>query len=128
MASGEVKIEHCPTKDMVGDFFTKPLQGAQFTKFRYEIMNINPTTYKDESQDCRSVLNNIYGMTGHSEKTNGQETDTGWKNVESKQGIKEKRIRSRMSAGKTEDVSRVNGTPICKRVRFGNCSDSLILI
>ena len=68
-------------------------------------------------------------MTGHNEKTNkGQETDTGWKTVESKKDIKEKRMRSRMSAGKTEDVSRMNGTPNCKRVGFGNSSDSLILI
>ena len=129
MASGEVKIEHCPTKDMVGDFFTKPLQGAQFAKFRDDIMNVNPTTYTDESQDCRSMLNNIVGgMTGHSERTNGHETDTGWKTVESKQDIKEKRMRSRMSTGKTEGVSHVNGKPNCKRVRFGNNSDSLILI
>ena len=67
-------------------------------------------------------------MTGHNEKTNGQETDTGWKTVEPKKDIKEKRMRSRMSAGRTEDMSRVNGTPNCKRVRFGNNSDSLILI
>ena len=121
VASGEVKIEHCPTKDMVGNFFTKPLQGAQFTKFRDEIMNVNPTTSTDESQDCRSVLNNIVSeMTGHSERTSGHETDSRWKMVESKQDIMEKRMRSRMSTGKTEGVSRVNGKPNCKRVRFRN--------
>lgn len=72
MASGEVKIKHCLTKDMVGDFFTKSLQGsAQFIKFRNEIMNANPTIHNDGSQNCRSVLNNIVdGMTGHSERTN----------------------------------------------------------
>ena len=121
MASGEVKIEHCPTNDMVGDFFTKPLQGMQFMKFRDEIMNVNPTTYDDGSQDCRSVLNNISdGMTGHSERTNGDETDTGWRTVESKQDIKEKRKLSRLSAGKTENVSRVNEKVNCKRTSLGN--------
>ena len=30
--SGEVKIEYCPTKEMVADYFTKPLQGASFSK------------------------------------------------------------------------------------------------
>ena len=64
-------------------------------------------------------------MTGHSERTNGDETDTGWKTVESKQDIKEKRKRSRMSAGKTEDVSRVNGKPNGKRVSFGNSRSNL---
>jgi hypothetical protein len=28
ITSGEVKIDHCPTKEMMADFFTKPLQGA----------------------------------------------------------------------------------------------------
>ncbi|KAI2496759.1 Reverse transcriptase (RNA-dependent DNA polymerase) [Fragilaria crotonensis] len=121
VASGEVKIEHCPTNEMVGDFFTKPLQGMQFMKFRDEIMNVNPTTYDDGSQDCRSVLNNItVGMTGHSERTNGDETDTGWRTVESKQDIKEKRKLSRLSAGKTENVSRVNEKVNCKRTSLGN--------
>jgi hypothetical protein len=121
VASGEVKIEYCPTNEMVGDFFTKPLHGMQFIKFRDEIMNVNPTTYDDGSQDCRSVLNNITdGVTEHSDRTNGDETNTGWKTVESKQDIKEKRKRSRLSAGKTEDVSRVNVKVNCKRTSFGN--------
>jgi hypothetical protein len=64
----------------------------------------------------------------HSDKTDGHEMDTGWKTVESKQDIKEKRMRSRMSAGKTEDVSLVNGKPNCKRVSFGNSSDSLVIL
>ena len=36
----EVRVVHCPTDDMVGDFFTKPLQGAKFHKLRDAIMNI----------------------------------------------------------------------------------------
>ena len=27
-------IEHCPTEAMLADFFTKPLQGSLFRKFR----------------------------------------------------------------------------------------------
>jgi hypothetical protein len=38
--SKEIAIEYCPTDDMVGDFFTKPLQGAKFLKFRNAVMNI----------------------------------------------------------------------------------------
>ena len=30
----EIEINYCLTKEMIGDFFTKPLQGASFTKFR----------------------------------------------------------------------------------------------
>ena len=37
---GEINIEWCPTDDMLGDFFTKPLQGTSFDKFRRMIMNL----------------------------------------------------------------------------------------
>ena len=37
---GHISIEYCPTDDMVGDYFTKPLHGAKFQKFRKEIMNL----------------------------------------------------------------------------------------
>ena len=35
---GNVTIEYCPTDDMIGDFHTKPLQGAKFQKFRNAIL------------------------------------------------------------------------------------------
>ena len=38
--SGEVSIDYCPTGEMVGDFFTKPLQGILFRKFRATILNL----------------------------------------------------------------------------------------
>jgi hypothetical protein len=37
--SKEVSIEYCPTGEMTGDFFTKPLQGSPFQKFRNRVMN-----------------------------------------------------------------------------------------
>jgi hypothetical protein len=33
-----IKIRHCPTLQMLGDFFTKPLQGNLFRKFRDVIL------------------------------------------------------------------------------------------
>ncbi len=30
VANGEISIEYCPTKTMLADYFTKPLQGIQF--------------------------------------------------------------------------------------------------
>ena len=36
----EVSVEYCPTGEMNADFFTKPLQGVLFRKFRDRIMNI----------------------------------------------------------------------------------------
>ena len=38
--NGEIKLVHCATDDMVADFFTKPLQGSKFRKFRKIIMNL----------------------------------------------------------------------------------------
>ena len=38
--SGEVEIEYCPTEQMIGDFFTKPLQGEKFMEFRKMILNL----------------------------------------------------------------------------------------
>lgn len=55
--AGEVEIKYCPTDDMIGDFFTKPLQGSKFKYFRNIIMGVQsePRTYKDAllgSQEC----------------------------------------------------------------------------
>ena len=55
VANKEVRIEYCPTKQMLANYFTKPLQGLQFKTFRNQIMSINPD--EDLNQDYRSVLN-----------------------------------------------------------------------
>jgi len=33
IAKGDLRVEWCPTAEMIGDYMTKPLQGAQFRKF-----------------------------------------------------------------------------------------------
>jgi hypothetical protein len=38
--SKEAEIEYCPTEKMIGDYMTKPVTGAKFTKFRREILNV----------------------------------------------------------------------------------------
>jgi hypothetical protein len=53
--SGDIRIEYCPTADMVADFFTKPLQGSLFRKLRAIILNISGrahTTDAAASQEC----------------------------------------------------------------------------
>lgn len=54
--SRELTIEHCPTEEMVADFFTKPLQGNLFYRFRDDIMGIGPDSEYHSSG--RSVLSN----------------------------------------------------------------------
>jgi hypothetical protein len=38
IASNEIELEYCPTDQMVGDFYTKPLQGSKLFFFRRIIM------------------------------------------------------------------------------------------
>ena len=52
--SKEIRIEYCPTGDMIADYFTKLLQGKQFYKLRDQIMNLDPSS--KYHSDHRSVL------------------------------------------------------------------------
>jgi hypothetical protein len=38
--NGELAVKHCPTDQMLADYFTKPLQGAKFILFRDMILGI----------------------------------------------------------------------------------------
>jgi hypothetical protein len=42
IAKKEVTVKWCPTEDMTGDFWTKPLQGASFRRMRDLIMGVVP--------------------------------------------------------------------------------------
>ena len=42
-----IHVTHCPTEEMVGDFFTKPLQGSLFLKMRNYIMGNEEPGYQD---------------------------------------------------------------------------------
>ena len=48
-----IHVTHCPIEEMVGDFFTKPLQGSLFLKMRNYIMGNEEPGYQDLP---RSVL------------------------------------------------------------------------
>ena len=38
VSRGDLHVEHCPTKIMIADFLTKPLQGKMFLNFRNQIL------------------------------------------------------------------------------------------
>jgi len=65
--NGNIEIVHCPTKQMIADYFTKALQGALFHLFRRVIMgwdHISTVFDKDDvSQErvgnMREVRNNV---------------------------------------------------------------------
>jgi hypothetical protein len=39
---GDVSLAWCPTNTIIGDFMTKPLQGALFRRFRDQIVGVIP--------------------------------------------------------------------------------------
>jgi hypothetical protein len=57
IAANEVSVEYCPTGEMIADYFTKPLQGTLFRKFRDQIMNVDPAL--NDVPDHRSVLRKV---------------------------------------------------------------------
>jgi hypothetical protein len=44
----EIEILYCPTEQMLADYFTKPLQGSLFRKFRRVIMGYDPISILKE--------------------------------------------------------------------------------
>ena len=78
-----MSIQYCPTGDMVADFFTKPLQGTLFRKFRDLIMNDSPSS--QGSEDCRSVLGKLGTQNEVEERTNEVSgSNEGWTLVQRK--------------------------------------------
>jgi hypothetical protein len=45
----------CPTGDMLGDYATKPLQGALFRKFRDQIIGVTPARDPGPGKNDSSV-------------------------------------------------------------------------
>ena len=55
-----VRVSDCPTGDMLADYFSKPLQGSLFRKFRDLILNVGPMdglTDRPEKQECVGANN-----------------------------------------------------------------------
>ena len=48
--AGDLRIEYCPTEEMVADFFTKPLQSSLFRQLTARIMNYESSCSKKQQQ------------------------------------------------------------------------------
>ena len=51
--NNDMEIVYCPTEEMLGDFFTKPLQGKKFLKFRKLIMGCRDDAIQEGIGDDR---------------------------------------------------------------------------
>ena len=53
-----ITIEYFPTDEMIGNFFTKPLGGAKFRRFRNIIMNVSHDEYGPVNVDESMLIHN----------------------------------------------------------------------
>ena len=52
----EVKVVYCPTKEMIADYNTKPLQGLLFYYFRDKIMGVKTEDFKKYKDNYVEIL------------------------------------------------------------------------
>ena len=50
-----IHVTHCPTKEMIGDFFTKPLQGSLFIKMRNYVLGNEEPGYQALPRSVLSI-------------------------------------------------------------------------
>ena len=117
--NGNIKIVHCPTKQMIADYFTKPLQGALFHMFRKVIMGWDhvSTVYTGYDASKERVGNNEEKLK-HEKETENYElvaTTTVGRETSKSEGIGKKksyaeavRIQNVLVLESTRDVSLCN--------------------
>jgi hypothetical protein len=81
IARKEIAIQYCPTKQMIADYFTKPLQGKLFYKFRDQIMGVVPmdTIHGNHRSVLDKDLSNRASLSNQRESTRkkGNHKDSG---------------------------------------------------
>ena len=58
----EVRIIHCPTEEMIADYFTKPVQGSLFRKFRNTILGVSEDDFEQYKAKYHKTLKE-FGLT-----------------------------------------------------------------
>ena len=60
-----IKVQYCPTEEMIADFFTKPLQGGLFHKFRDAILGIDAKDYDEYKKHFIEILTKYDLLNSH---------------------------------------------------------------
>ena len=55
-------MQYCPTEEMIADYFTKPLQGSLFKKFRNLILGIAEEDFNEYKSEYNQALI-TFGLT-----------------------------------------------------------------
>ena len=64
-----IEVEYCPTEKMIADFFTKPLQGALFRKFRDIVLGYKHiSTLNQDDEESSSQERVREGVSGETVK------------------------------------------------------------
>jgi hypothetical protein len=74
-----IRVQYCPTEEMIADFFTKPLQGALFYKFRDAILGIDAKDFAEYKRKYYATLTrfqvaNELGETDFDDLINAQQS------------------------------------------------------
>ena len=88
VSSKEISVAYCPTTEMVADYFTKPLQGSLFIKFRDLIQGIDHIDipqYNIEAQtylrDKQQQIDALIAETTNQNKTMSPQECVGTKSL-----------------------------------------------
>ena len=65
----QMDIEYCPTGMMLGDFFTKSLQGSLFRKMQDVVMGLQPITTLKTEEELNEEKSSIKDVSEESSKT-----------------------------------------------------------
>jgi hypothetical protein len=84
VAAKELKITKCDTDDMIADYFTKPLQGSKFKKFRDLILNVAAecTTDTSTTKECVETNGTINEITAITTAVRRERKKLSWHNPE----------------------------------------------
>jgi hypothetical protein len=98
----EIKIRHCPTLRMLADFFTKPLQGSLFVKFRDVILGYKhvDSLYDDTSPADEERVGETLRPDGKESSKSNNDGQIADNDVEMTDG--EEKLRTTSSTGKAK--------------------------
>ena len=72
-----MSVQYCPTGEMIGDFFTKPLQGSLFKMMRSVIMNFDDATLVVSNKRSRECVEPVRNVINSNRRTKSSESGEG---------------------------------------------------